>query len=32
LHVDVVAVAEVGDLWKPVIAGRKRYDLRKVFA
>jgi len=23
---------EVGDLWKPVVAGKKRYDLRKVFA
>ena len=24
-------VAKVGDLWKPVVAGKKRYDLRKVF-
>jgi len=23
---------DVGDLWKPVVAGKKRYDLRKVFA
>ena len=22
---------ERGDLWKPVIAGKKRFDLRKVF-
>jgi bifunctional non-homologous end joining protein LigD len=25
-------VAEVGDLWKPVIAEKKRFDLREVFA
>jgi bifunctional non-homologous end joining protein LigD len=23
---------KVGDLWKPVVAGKKRFDLRKVFA
>jgi bifunctional non-homologous end joining protein LigD len=27
----VERVSEVGDLWKPVIAGKKRFDLRKVF-
>jgi bifunctional non-homologous end joining protein LigD len=25
-------VAEVGDLWKPVAVGKKRFDLKKVFA
>ena len=24
-------VREVGDLWKPVAVGKKRFDLRKVF-
>jgi len=23
-------VREIGDLWKPVVAGKKRFDLRKV--
>ena len=27
----VERVRELGDLWKPVIAGKKRFDLRKVF-
>jgi len=25
-------VREVGDLWKPVAVGKKRFDLKKVFA
>ena len=27
----VERVRELGDLWKPVVAGKKRFDLRKVF-
>jgi bifunctional non-homologous end joining protein LigD len=28
----VERVSELGDLWKPVVAAKKRFDLRKVFA
>ncbi len=28
----VARVEQLGDLWKPVIAGRKRFDLRRVFS
>jgi hypothetical protein len=27
----VARVKKLGDLWKPVVAGKKRYDLRSIF-